>query len=105
MKARQCLCMVGSLLFLFLLPGAAALASSAHTGLTPPDSVRNGNAMAGAADTTFQGLHIGKTDNLPSWWRFCPGDSVAFTLPYDNEANEYEVHNVVVTDALPAEME
>ena len=60
---------------------------------------------ASAADTTFYGLHISKTDNLPSWWRVYPGDSVAFTLPIDNEANEYAVHNVVVTDALPGEME
>ena len=105
MTRRHCLCAIAFWLLLSLVPDAGTRAFTDDAGLTPPDSVRIGHSIAGAADTTFQGLHIGKTDSLPSWWRFCPGESVSFTLTYDNEANEYPVHNVVVTDALPAEME
>lgn len=81
-----------ALVFVFLItPSAPA------SGSDPGESV-------GFADTTFHRLTLHKTDSLPGYpqyWCVYPGDSVPFTISYDNVPNDYPVHNVLVIDVLP----
>jgi len=34
-----------------------------------------------------------------------PGDTITYTISYDNTQNNYDVHNVVIVDTLPSEVE
>ncbi|MFH1314379.1 MAG: hypothetical protein ABIJ00_14275 [Candidatus Eisenbacteria bacterium] len=55
-------------------------------------------------DPVFVALDLDKTDGLGGYC-VLPGDSINYTLSYDNSPNSWDVHNTIVTDRLPPEVE
>jgi uncharacterized repeat protein (TIGR01451 family) len=52
----------------------------------------------------YNPLNLSKSDGLGEDDCVYPGDNVTYQLCYDNTANTYDVHNVILEDDLPAEM-
>lgn len=55
-------------------------------------------------DIGFNPLNLDKTDGLADDAFVYPGDHITYTISYANTQNPFDVHNVVLTDTLPAEV-
>jgi len=53
------------------------------------------------ANVIVNPLNLSKDDGVTTCVN--PGDNITYTICYDNTANAYDVHNVTLTDNLPAE--
>ena len=52
-------------------------------------------------EVAYNPLNLSKDDGVTTCVN--PGDNITYTICFDNTANAYDVHNVVLTDNLPAE--
>lgn len=52
----------------------------------------------------YNPLHLSKDDGLAEDECVNPGEDITYDICYDNTANLYPVHNVAITDTLPAEV-
>lgn len=51
----------------------------------------------------YNKLGLTKDDGLAEDESACPGDTITYTICFDNTLNDFAVHNVVLVDDLPAE--
>ena len=62
------------------------------TGLTIP-----------RGEVAYNPLGLSKSDGLAEGQCVLPGDTLTYTISFDNSKNAFDVHNVVINDTLPAE--
>lgn len=54
-------------------------------------------------EVSYNPLNLSKDDGLADDECVDPGANITYDICYDNTANSYDVHNVTITDTLPAE--
>ncbi len=56
-------------------------------------------------EVSYNPLNLAKDDGIPLGSCVNPGSGLTYTITYDNTTNNYDVHNVVITDQLPPEVD